>query len=308
MLTERRTTTWNVPEGGVNVFCFAFNGQEKTDEISGVGNHTAALYWEYDTRLGRRWNLDPKPVAWESGYAVNKNNPLWYSDPLGDLGKNGEERRKEKAEKKFDQKVSQPLKEMETNGATPNQIQAEANRLVDKYQNKRWLHYSYGVANPNNPSDKSYTSTATGMQHQQKIGIKAYQTTTTNAQINSNRPTDGSMVTTGNTGLIAPAGSTVNVQFDPYSQPNALNVATTDPSGGSSVIATTGGMITNITGTNIYTRQTVITTTNAGQVQYIVQNSNLNQTIDNWQLNIQVTSPPVLNPIPLIVSNYPFYK
>ena len=65
-------------------------------------------------------------------------------------------------------------------------------------------------------------------------------------------------------------------------------------------------MITNTTGTNIYTRQTIITTTNAGQVQYAVQNSNPNQVIDNWQLNIHVTSPPVLNPIPLIVSNYPF--
>jgi len=65
-------------------FRFAFNGQEKTDEISGVGNHTTALYWEYDTRLGRRWNLDPKPFESVSSYAVFANNPILMHDPLGD--------------------------------------------------------------------------------------------------------------------------------------------------------------------------------------------------------------------------------
>ena len=64
---------------------YGFNGQEKVDEISGSGNHNTAEYWEYDTRLGRRWNLDPIPVADESGYAANRNNPIWYNDPEGDF-------------------------------------------------------------------------------------------------------------------------------------------------------------------------------------------------------------------------------
>ncbi len=64
---------------------YGFNAQEKVDEISGSGNHNTAEFWEYDTRLGRRWNLDPKPVEWESGYAVNRNNPIWYDDPEGDF-------------------------------------------------------------------------------------------------------------------------------------------------------------------------------------------------------------------------------
>jgi len=64
---------------------FAFNGQEKTDEISGVGNHTTALYWEYDTRLGRRWNLDPKPNVEESRYLAFKDSPVQFSDPDGDV-------------------------------------------------------------------------------------------------------------------------------------------------------------------------------------------------------------------------------
>ena len=63
---------------------FAFNGQEKVDEISGLGNHNTALFWEYDTRLGRRWNLDPKPNASISSYSAFANNPILYTDVLGD--------------------------------------------------------------------------------------------------------------------------------------------------------------------------------------------------------------------------------
>ena len=63
---------------------FGFNKQEKVDEISGAGNHTTATYWEYDTRLGRRWNLDPKLDAWESPYVAFADNPIRFSDILGD--------------------------------------------------------------------------------------------------------------------------------------------------------------------------------------------------------------------------------
>ncbi|KAB1064900.1 RHS repeat-associated core domain-containing protein [Salibacter halophilus] len=61
-----------------------FNGQIKTDEIAGEGNHNTARYWEYDTRLGRRWNIDPKPNPSIGGYATFANNPILFSDPLGD--------------------------------------------------------------------------------------------------------------------------------------------------------------------------------------------------------------------------------
>ena len=63
---------------------FAFNGQEKTDEISGLGNHNTAKFWEYDTRLGRRWNVDPKPNPSISNYACFGNNPIINIDILGD--------------------------------------------------------------------------------------------------------------------------------------------------------------------------------------------------------------------------------
>jgi hypothetical protein len=63
---------------------FTFNGKECTDEIAGAGNHTTALFWEYDTRLGRRWNVDPKPNVSFSAFACFQNNPILYSDILGD--------------------------------------------------------------------------------------------------------------------------------------------------------------------------------------------------------------------------------
>jgi RHS repeat-associated protein len=63
---------------------YGFNGQMKDDEISGEGNHNTAMYWEYNTRLGRRWNQDPKPNTSISKYSAFANNPIWYRDPLGD--------------------------------------------------------------------------------------------------------------------------------------------------------------------------------------------------------------------------------
>src|SRR5690606_26793335 len=61
-----------------------FNTQTRTDEISGVGNHYTALFWEYDSRLGRRWNIDPVDQISISNYSVNGNNPIWFKDPKGD--------------------------------------------------------------------------------------------------------------------------------------------------------------------------------------------------------------------------------
>lgn len=41
----------------------------------------------YDTRLGRRWQLDPKPSFTFSSYCVFLNCPILYNDPLGDTVK-----------------------------------------------------------------------------------------------------------------------------------------------------------------------------------------------------------------------------
>ncbi|GIV44922.1 MAG: hypothetical protein KatS3mg035_2045 [Bacteroidia bacterium] len=78
----------SVMEGrGYNLMAYRYGvqGQEKVNEVSGSENHYTALFWEMAPRLGRRWNVDPKPVALESVYAVNRDNPNWYTDPNGDF-------------------------------------------------------------------------------------------------------------------------------------------------------------------------------------------------------------------------------
>jgi len=42
------------------------------------------MYWEYDSRIARRWNLDPKPNASISQYSCFAGNPILYQDPKGD--------------------------------------------------------------------------------------------------------------------------------------------------------------------------------------------------------------------------------
>jgi len=65
-------------------YSFGMNTQEKDDEIYGVGNSYSAEYWQYDARLGRRWNNDPRSNPSVSVYACFGNNPIWFSDVAGD--------------------------------------------------------------------------------------------------------------------------------------------------------------------------------------------------------------------------------
>ena len=59
--------------GGYRYF---FNGQEDDNEVFGeVANYTAE-FWQYDSRLGRRWNIDPVFKAYESPYACFAGNPI----------------------------------------------------------------------------------------------------------------------------------------------------------------------------------------------------------------------------------------
>ena len=64
---------------------FGFNGQEQDDEVYGKWNLNTAEFWAYDTRLGRRWNIDPIKVPFESPFAVFRNNPILLGDPSGDF-------------------------------------------------------------------------------------------------------------------------------------------------------------------------------------------------------------------------------
>jgi len=58
------------------------------NEIYGVGNSYTAEYWQYDTRLGRRWNVDPLVYPYQSPYCTFDNNPILRNDPSG-MGNGG---------------------------------------------------------------------------------------------------------------------------------------------------------------------------------------------------------------------------
>ena len=67
-----------------SAYRYGFNGQENRDEIA--AGLTTAMYWEYDSRIGRRWNVDPefKKYPEESSYLTFHNNPISITDHNGD--------------------------------------------------------------------------------------------------------------------------------------------------------------------------------------------------------------------------------
>ncbi|MCA6438169.1 MAG: hypothetical protein IM592_17045 [Bacteroidetes bacterium] len=71
---------------------YSHNGHEKEEEI--FSGAQSAEFWMYDSRIGRRWELDPIQREYESPYACFSNNPIYFSDLLGlapgggDKGKN----------------------------------------------------------------------------------------------------------------------------------------------------------------------------------------------------------------------------
>ncbi|MCC6818998.1 MAG: hypothetical protein IT245_08920 [Bacteroidia bacterium] len=63
---------------------YGFNGQEKDDEVSGEGNSNTAEFWQYESRLGRRFNVDPVFKVFLGSYSCFRNNPIYLIDPNGD--------------------------------------------------------------------------------------------------------------------------------------------------------------------------------------------------------------------------------
>ena len=112
---------------------YSINGQEKESELS--DNITTALFWEYDSRIVRRWNIDPVKKEYESPYASFSNNPIWFSDPNGDeanpvSGNKKEIRRLKKYERKHEKM------EAKMPGASEADIDAA---MQAKYGNAKWM-------------------------------------------------------------------------------------------------------------------------------------------------------------------------
>src|SRR5690606_35298 len=81
-----------VPENRVVRICderdnyrFGFNGQEKDNEVKGVGNSLDFGARIYDSRLGRWMSLDPLATKYPSltPYNFTGNNPIFFVDRDG---------------------------------------------------------------------------------------------------------------------------------------------------------------------------------------------------------------------------------
>ena len=64
---------------------FGFNGQEKGNEVKGIGNSLAFSARMYDSRLGRFMSVDPlaRDYPWNSTYAFAENTPIQAIDLEG---------------------------------------------------------------------------------------------------------------------------------------------------------------------------------------------------------------------------------
>jgi hypothetical protein len=112
-------------------YSFSFNGQERDDEVAGVGNIMTATFWEYDARLGRRWNIDPKSYSWESSYSTMGNNPICMNDRNGDKWKDPAKDSKKASELKANLKKRE--KEL---GKEAERYERKAKRFDGKNQEK----------------------------------------------------------------------------------------------------------------------------------------------------------------------------
>ena len=120
---------------------YGMNTQEKDNEIYGEGNSYTAEYWQYDARLGRRWNVDPVVKEWESGYATFHNNPIICVDIKGD-DPTTNNKKGDRSMKKYERKYNKAAEEISK--ANPEksqeQINTEAHKKVeDNYNHKKWM-------------------------------------------------------------------------------------------------------------------------------------------------------------------------
>jgi|GEM_PF-6225101 len=86
--TKSLLTPKNVPVLVCNEtedYRFGFNGQQKDNEIAGVGNHLDFKFRGYDSRIGRFWSVDPltKKFPWWSSYQYAGNSPIGCVDLEG---------------------------------------------------------------------------------------------------------------------------------------------------------------------------------------------------------------------------------
>ncbi|MDX2304500.1 MAG: RHS repeat-associated core domain-containing protein [Microscillaceae bacterium] len=101
---------------------FQFNGVEKEEEFGLMWNETT--YRSYDLQLGRWHQIDPKASERESPYTGFANNPVSYSDFLGDIVK---KERGEDVSKEDHRRMKQAIRYLRKNSESFNKMYKDMN-------------------------------------------------------------------------------------------------------------------------------------------------------------------------------------
>jgi RHS repeat-associated protein len=290
-----------------STYRYGMNGQEKDNDVF-VGAFSAQ-YWEYDSRTGRRWNIDPVDQISISNYACFKNNPINLVDPDGSQTIEPVRGVKSRFERKFQRKIGSELQKLKDAGATREAIQKKADELATKYQNRKWFrHFAKGTdAGGAQSKEKGGTSNSTGWVRDEKITINPFPAEQTQ-QITSR---DGSQTQAQNnqdiaTRLIAQNGATVTAVFNPMSQPNGLTVKGTGTDGTISNILTSGGQVQSTDAAQLqsFTYRTTVNSNTPLALSVNVSNTNETPTNpDRWNLTVTVQNPFSTDPNLIVKSN-----
>lgn len=75
----------SLSSGYTSGYRYGYGGHEKDDEVKGSGNHLSFGNYGYDSRIGKRWNVDPlaKQIPFISPYSYCLNNPIFMIDQDG---------------------------------------------------------------------------------------------------------------------------------------------------------------------------------------------------------------------------------
>ncbi len=278
---------------GDTSYRFGFNGQMQDNEFAGKdGAHNTAEFWEYDCRIGRRWNRDPIVKPWESPYACFANNPIFYKDPSGLNPEGNGDKYKARCEKKLEKRIYSKLEKLRRNNGTPQEIEILAHQLSDKYQNKEWFRYT-GTGGYDNEG-KGYESTSTtpsGMKrtHQKRIEVVAYSTEKDDFEMTGDKSTTPNNVES-QTLIDAKEGDVLKVSFDPLLQPDGLDVYSSNGTNRQTVASTNGEISPLSTPATYNSGDITITKANAGQISFKVTNTSERADMpDNWNLQISLT-------------------